>query len=620
MRLPELAAAQQQVLNTTTFKGYNHNPAIGDGEMYDMQNLSGRSYPLLDQRQERGIMRLRTNENRIVVLDENGDTQQTYDSEPVEKKLGGISGRDDLILIRGEKVYYNMSEVLGITVSDSPAFLPKKIVNMGAYVCIWPDKVYFNTVDTTDYGQMDARTQIAGDYVTAMMCRGDGTDYDYSQIMQGATAPADPTNGMLWLDTSGANHVLKQYDSGTSSWVEVATTYVKISGTGIGQNFRMYDAVNISGLQANTEDQNLINQVNALNTTMIVYFAGTDYIVVAGLLSQAVAMKSGTTVTVERPVPDLDYICESNNRLWGCKYGIENGQMVNEIRACKLGDFKNWGCFMGLSTDSYTASVGSDGPFTGCVSQRSYPIFFKENCIHRISGTAPSNFTLTTTVCRGIQDGSWRSAVVVNEAVYYKSRGDIMMYDGSSVPMSISTALGETLYSDARAGAVGGKYYISMMDRNERWHLFVYDTKTGNWYREDNFHALGFGAVEDELFAIDEDDNTLVTMLGSMGEPEGDLEWYALFGMFGMDYMGQKYMSRFNIRMQITNGARAKLEIQYDQDGTWHDMGEIRGQNTKTFLLPVIPRRCDHLQVRISGKGRCRIYSISRILEVSTDG
>lgn len=620
MRLPELAAAQQQVLNTTTFKGYNHNPAIGDGEMYDMQNLSGRSYPLLDQRQERGIMRLRTNENRIVVLDENGETQQTYDSEPVEKKLGGISGRDDLILIRGEKVYYNMSEVLGITVSDDPAFLPKKIVNMGAYVCIWPDKVYFNTVDTSDYGQMDARTQIAGEYVTAMMCRGDGTDYDYSQIMQGATAPADPTNGMLWLDTSGANHVLKQYDSGTSSWVEVATTYVKISGTGIGQNLRMYDAVNISGLQANTEDQNLINQVDALNTNMIVYFAGTDYIVVAGLLSQAVAMKSGTTVTVERPVPDLDYICESNNRLWGCKYGIENGQMVNEIRACKLGDFKNWGCFMGLSTDSYTASVGSDGPFTGCVSQRSYPIFFKENCIHRISGTAPSNFTLTTTVCRGIQDGSWRSAVVVNEAVYYKSRGDIMMYDGSSVPMSISTALGETLYSDARAGAVGGKYYISMMDRNERWHLFVYDTKTGNWYREDNFHALGFGAVEDELFAIDEDENTLVTMLGSMGEPEGDLEWYALFGMFGMDYMGQKYLSRFNIRMQITNGARAKLEIQYDQDGTWHDMGEIRGQNTKTFMLPVIPRRCDHLQVRISGKGRCRIYSISRILEVSTDG
>lgn len=620
MRLPELAAAQQQVLNTTTFKGYNHNPAIGDGEMYDMQNLSGRSYPLLDQRQERGIMRLRTNENRIIVLDENGETQQTYDSEPVEKKLGGISGRDDLILIRGEKVYYNMSEVLGITVSDEPAFLPKKIVNMGAYVCIWPDKVYFNTVDTSDYGRMDARTQIAGEYVTAMMCRGDGTDYDYSQIMQGATAPADPTNGMLWLDTSGANHVLKQYDSGTSSWVEVATTYVKISGTGIGQNFRMYDAVNISGLQANTEDQNLINQVNALNTNMIVYFAGTDYIVVAGLLSQAVAMKSGTTVTVERPVPDLDYICESNNRLWGCKYGIENGQMVNEIRACKLGDFKNWGCFMGLSTDSYTASVGSDGPFTGCVSQRSYPIFFKENCIHRISGTAPSNFTLTTTVCRGIQEGSWRSAVVVNEAVYYKSRGDIMMYDGSSVPMSISTALGETLYSDARAGAVGGKYYVSMMDRNEKWHLFVYDTKTGNWYREDNFHALGFGAVEDELFAIDEDDNTLVSMLGSMGEPEGELEWYALFGMFGMDYMGQKYLSRFNIRMQITNGARAKLEIQYDQDGTWHDMGEIRGQNTKTFLLPVIPRRCDHLQVRISGKGRCRIYSISRILEVSTDG
>lgn len=601
MFLPELTAGQQQVLNTTTFKGYNHNPSIGDGEMYDMKNLSGRSYPLLDQRKPRGI----------TDLDANGN---------VEQKLHGIAGRDDLILIRGSKVFYNMMEVFGISVSEDESMQPKKIVNMGAYVCIWPDKVFFNTVDTTDYGYMSAKTEVAGSSVTAIMCRGDGTEYDYSLIAQGTTAPTVPVNGDLWLDQSGSNDVLKQYDAGTSSWVEVASTFVKISGTGIGEKFRMYDAVNITGLEADTIDEKVQAQVQALNTSMIVYFAGTNYIIVAGLLSRAVNMTATTMIQVERPVPDLDYICESNNRLWGCKYGIENGQMVNEIRACKLGDFKNWNCFMGLATDSYTVSVGSDGPFTGAVSQRSYPIFFKENCIHRISGTTPSSFTLTTTVCRGIQEGSWRSAVVANEAVYYKSRSDIMMYDGSSVPTSISAALGETLYSDARAGAIDGKYYISMKDKLNTWHLFVYDTKTGNWYREDNFHAMGFGAVEDELYAIDEDNNTLVSMLGSLGETEGDLEWYAVFGLFGTDYTGQKYLSRFNIRMQIESTAKAKLEIQYDQDGDWVDQGEIKGRNTKSFLIPVIPRRCDHLQVRLSGKGRCRIYSISRVLEVGSDG
>lgn len=606
MKLPELTAGRQQVLNTTTFRGYNHTPAIGDGEMYDMKNLSGRSYPLLDQRKERGIVK-----------------------KNLSSRLNGISGRDDLITIEGTTVKYNDFPVYGIEVSDDPGMLPKKIVNMGAYVCIWPDKVYFNTVDQSDHGFMFASSgEMNGENVTLAMCRGDGTNYDYSKIQQGTAEPGEPVNGMLWLDSSGSSDVLKQYDAGTSSWVEVATTYVKIEGQGIGSKFRTYDAVNIRGLETVVaqdalpadEDYKIAQQVAALNTSAIIYFAGVNYIVVAGLLSRAVTCKTGTTVEIERPVPDLDYICESNNRLWGCKYGLVNGEIVNEIRACKLGDFKNWQCFMGLSTDSYVASVGSDGPFTGAVSQRSYPIFFKENCIHRISGNSPSSFGVTTTVCRGVQEGSWRSVVVANEAVYYKSRSDIMMYDGSSVPTEISAALGGILYSDARAGAVDGKYYISMKDKRDKWHLFVYDTKTGNWYKEDSFHALGFGTVDDELFAVDEDNNTLVAMLGSMGDTEWDIEWYAVFGLFGMDYLGQKYLSRFNIRMQIDSCARVKLEIQYDHSGKWEDMGEIKGRGTKTFLLPVIPRRCDHLQVRLSGKGRCRIFSLSRVLEVGSDG
>ena len=133
--------------------------------------------------------------------------------------------------------------------------------------------------------------------------------------------------------------------------------------------------------------------------------------------------------------------------------------------------------------------------------------------------------------------------------------------------------------------------------------------------------ALGFGAAGDELYAIDEEHNTLVSMLGSLGDPEAEdsIEWYAVFGLFGTDYTGKKYLSRFNIRMQIAEGAEARLEIQYNQNGTWEDMGKIKGQGTRSFMLPVIPRRCDHLQVKISGRGRCRIYSVSRVLEVSTD-
>ena len=57
--------------------------------------------------------------------------------------------------------------------------------------------------------------------------------------------------------------------------------------------------------------------------------------------------------------------------------------MVNELYACKLGDFKNWNCFLGISTDSYVASVGTDGPWTGAVTYLGNPIFFKETCLHK---------------------------------------------------------------------------------------------------------------------------------------------------------------------------------------------------------------------------------------------
>ena len=280
---------------------------------------------------------------------------------------------------------------------------------------------------------------------------------------------------------------------------------------------------------------------------------------------------------------------------------------------------------MGISTDSWTASIGTDGPWTGCITQRGYPVFFKENAIHRVSGTTPSGFSIQTTVARGVQQGSWRSLAVVNENIYYKSRDGIMLYDGN-MPISVSEALGEVLYSDARAGALRETYYISMKNANNRWNLFTYDTAKGTWWRQDGFHALGFGQVQDELYAIDEEHNTLCAMSGREGPAgsswtaEADPTWSATFGLYGTDLRQKKYLSRFDIRMYLEDGGYAQLFIQYDSSGVWEPRGEIRGRNMRSFLLPVIPKRCDHLQFMLSGKGEMRIYAISRILEVGADG
>jgi len=614
-RMTQLTPGSQSIRMTSVFRGYNHNEVIADGEMYDMQNMSGDKYPILSLRQKRGI----------TSLDPAG-------SSPV--KLTGIHGRDQLVFVRGGKVYYNMAEVGGLnSLSTDPDMCPKKIVSFGAFVCIWPDKMYFNTTDDNPtLERMDRVYSISGSSVTVNMCRGDGSDMSNIDIQD--EPPEDPQNGALWIDTSGDNDVLKQWIASSKEWLEVATTFVKIGATGIGAGLKEYDVVEISGMEAGSgvTDPKVVSQIDALNGSMIVYYCDDDYIVVAGLISESQAALKSQTVRADILIPDLDFICESNNRLWGCKYGLgDDGEVLNEIRATKLGDFRNWECYMGLSTDSYAASVGTDGPFTGAITQRGYPVFFKENCIHRVSGMSPSSFQIQTTICRGVQRGSWRSLAVVNENIYYKARNAVMVYDGN-MPESVSSQLGDILYSSARGGVLGNKYYISMCKPNGDYVMFNYDTKTGVWYKEDAVVALGFASVADELYYIDENENTLVTVRGTMGTIENDFDWAAEFDLFGTTYIpggnsdspvrvrNNKYLSMFKIRMYLDPDAHMKLWIKYNDAPIYELMGERHGSDLRTFVLPVIPKRCDHIRFKITGHGDAKIYDISRMLEVGGDG
>ena len=220
---------------------------------------------------------------------------------------------------------------------------------------------------------------------------------------------------------------------------------------------------------------------------------------------------------------------------------------------------------------------------------------------------------------------------MVNENIYYKARNAVMMYDGN-MPQAISEQLGSVLYSDARAGVLGNKYYISMKDGNNNWRLFNYDTKYGVWYREDSTRALGFGAAEDELYFIDEENNTLVSVRGTMGTIEDDFDWAAVFDLYGVNYItggssdsparvrNAKYVSMFKIRMYLDPDAHMKLWIKYDDNSLYELMGERHGNQVRTFVLPVVPKRCDHVRFKLTGHGDAVVYSISRIMEVGGDG
>lgn len=571
MRLPILDDVSKSREMINTFLGYHHDFVIGDNEFYEDENLSADSYPALTVRKRRKKIRDFTD-------------------------LEGFCVNNGLCWVDNGKVFYNGAEVPG-DVSKTP----KQMISMGAYILIWPDKKYFSTQKVSEGVGSLEKTFTTMSTTSFTLTRITGEEYNPTVS---ADAPEEPQSGDHWLDTSSVPHTLKVYSAQTKMWSAVATTYVKIESPGIGVGFSEYDGVDISG--CNDEQ---------FNTNMILYAVSDNYIVVAGFIDEISSQEE--PVTISRTVPDMDYVTESENRVWGCS------SSKHEIYCCKLGDPFNWNSFLGLASDSYAVTVGTNGDFTGAFTLRGYVLFFKEDCVHKVYGSKPSNFQVTNEFIRGVQRGSEKSMALVNETLYYKTRNEICAYDGST-PVSISDAFGANSYKNAVAGALDNKYYVSMADSKGKYYLFTYDERTKIWHRESGLRIDNFAALDGELYFTS--GNELWTVNGStiysvesQTQDEGEFLWEAESGPIGMGSPDNKYISKLQFRVFVERGAEFKVAVQYDSQGSFEDKLIVNAANTRTVTIPIIIHRCDHMKIKMHGRGNFVLFSITKITEQGSE-
>lgn len=594
MKFPYLQEVTRYRDMTSTFAGYNHQLSCNDGEFFDMKNMTSQYYPVLSPRQNRGIVKMLNNPQ-------------------------GILDKEELMWVADGKLYMNGEEVNldGVTLSSAEDMCPKTMAKMGAYVIIMPDKIWYNA-DNGECGYMESKFNVSGE-VSFTLCEKDGTAITWHDAEYYDENEAQ--NGDYMMSTSNGKTSLKVYSGFTTTWVNVPTTYMQISAAGIGKGFEKEDGVKItidktdweyaSNIFVNEEDD------GRLSTNTHIVDKTDDSITIIAILDENKTF-TDMNMSVERLVPEMAFITECNNRLWGCS---KDG---HEIYCCKLGDVKNWNCFMGISTDSWAATIGSDGVFTGAITYLGYPIFFKEDSLIKVSISSTGAHQTRETNCRGVQKGSERSLAILNEILFYKSTTCVCAYTGS-VPASISDVLGEVRYYDAVAGTIGNRYYISMRDGDGKYHMFTYDQKNSLWCKEDNTQAMYFCKHADDLYYIDVADNTLKSVKGTLlydvteKEMEGAFGWFAESGNIGYSSPDNKYVSRINVRIGLEFGTNVDFYIQYDSNGEWEHKFNMSGKGTKTFTVPVIPKRCDHFKYKIVGKGGCKIYSITKTLEQGSD-
>lgn len=599
MKLPILTKLETTRDMIDVFKGYNHNLRIGEGEFYDMQNLTSDYYPVLSPRNKRGIYAYGEN-------------------------INAVTGKDHLVYVAGDSIVFN-----GVRVNMGLSTGQKTLVPFGAYIIVMPDKKYINTTDFKDYGNIESSF-----YSPSTIWQYKNTNGVYYFDFQLWEEGEDLTDGILRFNGS----VMEQYHQNGDYWKEVPIV-CKI----FGKNIPKLDG--FVYIKAYGNDYGEFKVLECLD----------DSIEVLGF---APFITNLIELYIERKMPDMDFLVEAGNRLWGCKYGYnESGEFVNELYASKLGDFKMWKTFKGISTDSYVASVGTDGEFTGAINYLGNAVFFKEKHVHRVYGDFPANFQIETNPCVGVQKGCDKSLAIVNGMLYYKGKNGIVAYNGSST-QQISQVFGSVSYSKAVGCGCADKYYVSLKKDAESniskehfkigdtlyvlkvegnvehesndtisltqteesdfsgYELFVYDTAKGLWHKETNENGIiDMCAHNNNVYFVDGTGTKLYSVKDYGWEGEKSVKWFAETGIFGLTNPDKKYIGTINVRMSLSYNSNVSISIQYDSNGVWEQINKVFGTNLQTVNIYIKPKRCDHFRLRIDGVGEAKIYSITKSLE-----
>lgn len=587
MRFPKMKSPRTVRQRVEVFGGFDARPRIPDGALAYTENLTSDAYPLLSPRSSRGV----------------------YCGED-ERPVRGIVANQGIHVLRDRTL------VLSDGQAAEPEFsvADKTMVSMGARVAVFPDKKWVNIAaclakdeNLPTWGQLEGDKTLWG--VMSYAALPDGRYFPEGEVL--TSQPETPRDGQYWRDYTVFPAVLKRWYASSHMWVEEAINYARLEADTIAQGFKVGDMVKITGSYEGA--------LELPEYTRIVWVSeDNNAMVVEGFVIKHQANVANLEpLQISRPIPDMDLVIAAGNRLWGCKFGVTEDGPINEIYASKLGDMENWHSFQGISTDSYVVSIGEDGPFTGAVCYEDRPIFFKAGCMIEILGSYPEQFRTRVTRCDGVAPGCEKSLAVVDNVLYYKSVSGFCAYDGS-MPVPVGKALGDKRYTAAVATGCGSKYYVSMRQEDtDTWHFFVYDTQRSLWHREDDLQARWLCSYGDQVYCVPANRGKVLTLRGEGdGEP---VTWAAETGDLCLELTDSKYITRLDLRLALEQDSTVTVRLRYDDAVDWEDVYTLRGLGMQSVVLPILPRRCDRLRLRLEGVGAAKIHSITRTIEQGGD-
>ena len=139
---------------------------------------------------------------------------------------------------------------------------------------------------------------------------------------------------------------------------------------------------------------------------------------------------------------------------------------------------------------------------------------------------------------------------------------------------------------------------------------------------EEYFKTDALRYIVNQPFAVTKTEGQFdvkVNVVGGGTKDTKPVEWMAETGVIGVDSPDKKYLSRLTVRMWLDIGTQVYFFVQYDSGGEWEHLFTMTGNSLRSFAVPIRPKRCDHLRIRIVGEGDAKIYSIAKVIEEGSD-
>jgi len=560
----------------TELRGISRVADVSDGYLYRAENMSNKAYPYLSVRGRRAVVRPLTS-------------------------CDGFYGGDTLIWVEGGRLFFGGSEVEGIYLSSGR----KKILRLGSYVLIFPDGIYWNISDPTDYGNLSA-SYVSESAVNVSMVDDEGKTLNDFYIV--TKLPDRAANGELCALVSGDDTpVIKRFDGHSFKTVK---TYVKLEADRIGVGFQVGDTAQCTGLAKYVGDHFTVarKEANALYCEGVILSGG-----------------QAEDVSITRLMPYYDQLTVSGNRLYALRRGYDrSGCFVSRVYASAKGDPKNWSVYGG----GMQADCDLRDGFTAICDYLGMPVAFTENSLAEIR-EKNGEMLITSVVGNGVEKGAAESCQTIGYRLYYKGRNGVYSYDGS-YPKCISAGLESGLEitpEGAPGAAYNGYYYIKLSDAKGKEAIYIYNSFDKLWQREDdpgvvsfavrggNLYAA-FDAPESEnekcglmLFGYDDANDEAKSYCSALGYPvpEGQISWYCESGKLGLEELVGMYPVRLTVRVNVRDGGDMAVSLLYDDSETAEKAVSIPKRTAGAVTVPVDIKKCDTVRIRFSGHGSCEI-------------